>query len=197
VADSPQAHNPDPGSLSRADPAMHGGVDKIILSAEAIAARVASLSDEVAAACDAESLTVVGVLNGSLIFLADLVRRLPMRVQYDVIRAESYVGVRSSGQVRLRGGLPPIGGRDVLLVDDVLDTGLTLATVYDHLLSAKPRSLRTAVLLRKRPAREAGCKVDFVGFDLDDDFVVGYGLDYEGRYRNLPYIGRLGQGAGG
>ena len=161
--------------------------DEIRQRVEAVAARIAADLEAI------PELLVLGVLNGSIIFLADLVRRLPMRVRYDMIRASSYRGARSSGDVRIE-SFPDaalIAGRDVLLVDDILDTGRTLGLIGERIRAARPQSLHTAVLVTKRVARAVPVEVDYSGFEIDEGFVVGYGLDYEGRYRDLPYIGLL------
>jgi hypoxanthine phosphoribosyltransferase len=180
-------------SASRVEPRpLPEGVARLLISAEEIRARVQTIADEIARDVGGE-LFVLGVLNGSLIFLADLVRRLPMRVRYDMIRASSYRAGRSSGAVRIES--PPdaslITGRDVLVVDDILDTGRTLSRIRELVLAARPRSLRTAVMLSKRVRRDVEVPVDYVGFEIDEGFVVGYGLDYEGRFRDLPYVGLL------
>lgn len=170
------------------------GVSRVVFTAEQIHRRVVAVSHEIAADLEAvPEILVLGVLNGSIIFLADLVRRLPMRVRYDMIRAASYRGTRSSGQVRIA-DFPDrelIAGRDVLLVDDILDTGRTLGLICEKIRAARPRSLCTAVLITKRVERAVPVAVDYTGFEIDDGFMVGYGLDYEGRYRDLPYIGLL------
>jgi hypoxanthine phosphoribosyltransferase len=171
---------------------LPAGVTQVLFDAEQIAARVDSLAWEVSESFGSEEeLTVVGVLHGSLLFMADLIRRLPLPVRYELVQAESYAGTVSTGDVRIH--LAPaadrLRGRNVLLIDDILDTGRTLAKLRDLVLSHQPRALRIAVLLRKRVPRAAEVQADFVGFDLPDGFVVGYGLDYNGRFRNLPYIG--------
>ena len=170
------------------------GVSRVLITPGQIRGRVDDMAKEIARDIrHVPELLVLGVLNGSLIFLADLVRRLPVRVRYDVIRAVSYRGTESSGEVRVEAAPDPeqIRGRDVLLVDDILDTGRTLHCICERIRQAGPRSLRTAVILSKRTPRAVPVEVDHLGFEIDDGFVVGYGLDYEGLFRDLPYIGLL------
>jgi hypoxanthine phosphoribosyltransferase len=141
-----------------------------------------------------EELTLVAVLTGALVFLADLLRHLPLRTRVEVVSLSSYPGpaVRSQGvSFRLK---PPedLAGRNVLILDDILDTGQTLACLLEHVRAQRPASLRSCVLLRKRRTDLAGrVEPDWVGFEVPDDFVVGYGLDHDGLYRNLPDIRAL------
>ncbi len=169
-------------------------VARVLFDEAAIAARLDELASQITAAYEGKPLTVVAVLNGSLVFAADLLRRIPLPLQLDCISVASYHGgLESSGVVTfLQTGLPKVAGRDVLLLDDILDTGRTLAAIRHKLLcEANPLSVRLAVLLRKRKQRAESLDPDFVGFDIGDEFVVGYGLDYCGHYRNLPSIGVL------
>lgn len=178
-----------------ADPlVLPEGVSRVLITPGQIRGRVDDMAKEIARDIrHVPELLVLGVLNGSLIFLADLVRRLPVRVRYDMIRAVSYRGTESVGEVRIEAAPAPeqIRGRDVLLVDDILDTGRTLHRIRERIRQASPRSLRTAVILSKRAPRAVPVEVDHLGFEIDDGFVVGYGLDYEGLFRDLPYIGLL------
>lgn len=140
--------------------------------------------------CD---LTVIAVLTGSLMFTSDLLRRIPLRLKLDCLNVVSYHGkAQTSGQVIIKNSrLPDVAGRDVLILDDILDTGHTLAAICEKLETAKPRSLRVCVLLSKRKMRAREVHADYVGFEIEDEFVVGYGLDFMERHRNLPYIGVL------
>ncbi|HVC20821.1 MAG TPA: hypoxanthine phosphoribosyltransferase [Vicinamibacterales bacterium] len=164
---------------------------RVLLPAGLIEARV----HELAAAIDRDvptPLHVIGVLTGAFVFVADLVRALRGPLTVDFIAASSYAGTSTSGQVRLlQDTTLPLDGRDVLLVEDIVDTGLTLQALQDHLRARAPRSLRTVALLDKPSRRRAGVRLDYVGFTIPDVFVVGYGLDYEGRYRNLPGVAEL------
>jgi len=141
----------------------------------------------------ADDLHFVAVLKGAFMFLGDLVREIPSPLSVDFVALSSYArGTTTSGEVRLLKDLDvPLDGRHVVIIEDIVDTGLTLAYLYDILRARNPRSLRSACLLSKPSRRRAPVTVDYVGFEIDDVFVVGYGLDYDGQYRNLPYIGTL------
>jgi hypoxanthine phosphoribosyltransferase len=138
-------------------------------------------------------LTVVAILQGGLILMADLLRRVQLPLRIETITVSSYRGTESSGTVTfLQTKLPEINGRHVILLDDILDSGRTLHAIRDRFeKECQPASIRICVLLRKRKARACAIEADYVGFDIGDEFVVGYGLDYQGRYRNLPFIGVL------
>lgn len=164
---------------------------RILFSATAIAARLDDLAAELTAFYRGKPLTVLAILNGSLPFAADLLRRIPIPLHLECLSVASYHGgTESSGVVTFRqSALPPVAGRDVLLLDDILDTGRTLHAVRQRLLAeASPRSVRVAVLLRKKKERAEPLEADYAGFDIADEFVVGYGLDHDGRYRNLPDV---------
>ncbi len=167
---------------------------EILLPAERIRLRVAELAAAVAADYrDRQPFTVVGVLTGSLMFLADLVRQLDLPHRIGLIQASSYRG-ESTAPAELRVGpelLPDLRGRHVLLLDDILDTGQTLARLSSRLKELGPASVRSAVLLRKRGRQRVAFEPDYCGFDIPDAFVVGYGLDFNDEYRHLPYIGVL------
>jgi hypoxanthine phosphoribosyltransferase len=167
---------------------------RVLFDEAAIRARLNELGDEITRDYSGRELTVVAVLHGGLVFLADLLRRIDLPVRVATVNAASYHGAtRSCGQVTFTdGGLPDLAGQDVLLLDDILDTGRTLRAVSGRLADeCRPRSLRTCVLLSKRRPREAAVEADYTGFEIADEFVVGYGLDFQGRYRNLPLIGVL------
>lgn len=174
---------------------MQDDIARVVIPEREIATRVASMADEITAAFadNGEGITIVTILTGSLVFLADLIRRLPMRIRIALVATTSYAGKTTESRgARLEYAiLPDLGNCDVLIVDDILDTGRTLRMVRDLVRSRRPRSVHTAVLLRKRDVAPPVISVDFVGFDIEDEFVIGYGLDYDGLYRNLPYIGVL------
>lgn len=142
-----------------------------------------------------DGVHVVAVLKGAFVFLADLVRQLDVRLSLDFLAVSSYAaGSTTSGEVRLLKDLDmALDGRDVLLVEDIIDTGLTLTYLHDILRARGPRVLRTAVLLSKPSRRIITVPLDYVGFEIEDRFVVGYGMDHDERYRNLPYIGLVEQ----
>jgi hypoxanthine phosphoribosyltransferase len=164
----------------------------VLYPPDIIAARVRELAREIRADAS-QDLHFVAVLTGAFMFLGDLVREIPGPLSLDFVALSSYAhGTTTSGEVRLLKDLDaPLDGRHVVIIEDIVDTGLTLAYLEDILRARNPRSLRCACLLSKPSRRQASVMVDYVGFEIDDVFVVGYGLDYAGRYRNLPYIGTL------
>ena len=162
---------------------------EILLSAAQIQKRVAELAAELRRD-SADDLHLVAVLKGAFVFLSDLVRNIPGRVSLDFMALSSYAtGTTTSGEVRLLKDLDTaLDGRHVVIVEDIVDTGLTLHYLQDILRSRNPKSLRTAFLLSKPSRRKVDVAVDYIGFTIEDHFVVGYGLDYNERYRNLPDI---------
>jgi hypoxanthine phosphoribosyltransferase len=171
---------------------------KILLDAAAIQARVRELAAEIAGDYDAgEAIHFVCVLKGGFMFMADLVRAMGPRVTLDFIAMSSYAkSTTSSGEVRMLKDLDSgLEGRHVIIVEDIVDTGLTLTYLQDILRARSPRSLRTACLLSKPSRRIVNVKVEYVGFTIDDRFVVGYGLDFAEQYRSLPYIAELDEKA--
>ncbi len=166
---------------------------RTLLDAAAIKARVGELSRAIAGDYTGRTITVVAIMDGGLFFVADLLRGIDLPIRFHSLSASSYHGgTQSSGTVRLP--WPPgldLAGQDVLLLDDILDTGLTLGAVQDRIMEQKPASLRTGVLLSKKRKRARDVVADYVGFEIEDEFVVGYGMDYNGRFRNLPCIGIL------
>lgn len=176
---------------------MQDDIDRVIISEAALAARVARLAQEIAVHYqnNAEPMVIVTILSGALVFVADLIRRLPIRMRLGLIGVSSYPGsTRESRGARIKAHLDPdvaLRGQHVLIVDDILDSGNTLRLVQQMISAGQPKSLRTAVLLRKPNKAPADVSVDYVGFDIADEFVVGYGLDYDGQYRNLPHIAVL------
>jgi len=166
----------------------------ILLSSDEIAARVRELGAEIARdAAGAASLHLVCVLKGAVLFLADLVRAVPLPCTFDFLAVSSYAaGTTTTGEVRLLKDLDTaLDGRHVVIVEDIVDTGLTLSYLQEILKARGPKSLRTACLLSKPSRRKVDVPVEYIGFTIEDRFVVGYGLDYAGQYRNLPYVGYL------
>lgn len=172
---------------------MREDIKEVLLSAEEIRAGVLRLGAAIAAEYAGKNPLLVGVLKGAVVFLADLIRAIDVPLHYDFIAVSSYgAATRSSGQVQILKDIDQsIEGQDVLLVEDIVDTGLTLKYLVHNLRSRQPRSLRTCTLLDKPSRREVEIKPDYNGFTIPDHFVVGYGLDFANRYRNLPYIGVL------
>jgi hypoxanthine phosphoribosyltransferase len=164
-----------------------------LLTSPQIAERVQALGRDISRDFQSRPLTVVGVLHGSVVFVADLIRAISTPHQLGFVTASSYRGTATSPtELRLDlESLPDLAGRDVLLVDDIFDTGRTLATLVDRIAARKPAEIRTAVLLWKKDRTETALRPDYVGFEIPDRFVVGYGLDYNGDYRHLPFIGTL------
>jgi hypoxanthine phosphoribosyltransferase len=173
---------------------MLDDVARILFHEQTILSRLDALAREITTQYDGQELTVIAVLNGSLIFTADLLRRIPLPLQLDCLSVASYHGgTESSGVVTFdQLSLPEVDGRHVLIVDDILDSGRTLHAICAKLQAeAKPESVRICVLLRKDKPRAEALEAHYVGFDIGDEFVVGYGLDYMERYRNLPFVGVL------
>ena len=166
---------------------------EILLSEEEIQKRVAELASEIRRDFP-DGLHLVAVLKGAFIFLSDLVRHMPGNVSLDFMALSSYAkGTTSSGEVRLLKDLDQtLDGKNVIIIEDIVDTGLTLTYLQDILRARNPKSLRTACLLSKPSRRQVDVKVEYIGFTIEDRFVVGYGLDYAEQYRNLPYIAVLG-----
>ena len=168
-------------------------IDRMI-SAKAIAARIEELSREIASEfAGTDKLIVVGLLRGSFVFIADLVRELDLPIEVDFLEASSYGdNMTSSREVRILKDLrAPVEGRDVLVVEDIVDTGHTMSHVQRLLRGRGPKRLKSIALLDKPSRREVSFKADWTGFEIPDEFVVGYGIDFAQRNRNLPYIGKV------
>jgi hypoxanthine phosphoribosyltransferase len=164
-------------------------IDRVVVTREQIAARVAQLAGQIAEHYRGRELSILAVMTGSLVFLADLIRKLPLVMRLEILSVSSY----PDGAMRSRGvkagPLPAdFRGKHVLIIDDILDTGSTIDALGRSVKAAGAASIRTCVLLRKRHPRPVLGKADFVGLEIDDEFVVGYGLDYDNLYRNLPDI---------
>ena len=182
---------------------MRGDLERVLFDQPAIHRRLDDIAAQISNDYRDCDLTVIAVLHGSLMFVADLLRRIPLPLKLECLSVASYHGkAQTSGEVIFKvaaaspsgGGqilLPDVAGRDVLILDDVLDSGHTLAAVREVLEKTKPRSIRVCVLLSKKKQRAREVVTDYMGFEIEDEFVVGYGLDFRERYRNLPYIGVL------
>jgi hypoxanthine phosphoribosyltransferase len=171
---------------------------RVLITAGRIQRRIRALAKEIRKDFAGERLHLVSVLKGGVFFLTDLARNIPGEVSFDFIAVASYgQNTHSSGQVRLTRDLDSsIEGRTVIVVEDILDTGMTLQYLLRLFQQRKPKHLRVAVLLDKPERRIAAVRADYVGFTIPNEFVVGYGLDYSERYRNLPYVGILKLGSG-
>ena len=173
---------------------MHEDIEKVLIAEEVIEKRLDVIAQRVHSDFASEdALQVVAILKGALVFMADLLRRVPLRLEIECLNVASYHGgTESSGQVDfLDQKLPDVKGRCVLLIDDILDTGRTLEAVSEKLRLMGAREVKTCVLLTKDKERAAEVEADYSAFEIADEFVVGYGLDYDGKYRNLPYVGVL------
>ena len=172
---------------------LHDDVEEILLDAQTITDRVAELGAEISSDFADRDPVLVSVLKGSIIFLADLMRAMELPTSIDLMEVSSYgAGTESSGQVRIIKDLSnPIQGRHVIVVEDIIDTGLTLNYLLHYLADKRPASISIVCLLDKPARRLAEIPIDYVGFTIPDRFVIGYGLDFDERYRNLPYVGVL------
>ena len=172
---------------------MQADLERVLFDEATILRRLDEIAAQISNDYRDRELTVIAVLNGSIIFMADLLRRIPLPLKLDCLGVASYHGgTKSSGEVIFKQiALPDIADRHILILDDILDSGLTLAAIREKLETANPRSVRVCVLLQKRKARTWPVQADYVAFEIEDEFVVGYGLDYMERYRNLPFIGVL------
>jgi hypoxanthine phosphoribosyltransferase len=172
---------------------MQGDIELVLFDEPAIHRRLDEMAAQITADYRDRELTVTAVLTGGLMFMADLLRRIPLPLKLECLTVASYHGkVHTSGEVIFKQVvLQEVIYRDVLILDDILDSGHTLAAVQDKLATAKSRSIRVCVLLSKKKQRARHVEADYVGFEIEDEFVVGYGLDFMERYRNLPYIGVL------
>ena len=177
---------------------MLNDIERTLFHEQTILSRLDELGAQISRDYDGRELTVIAVLNGSILFVADLMRRIQLPLRLDCISVSSYHGgTESSGTVTFdQTSLPDVAGRHVLILDDILDTGRTLHAIRKRLHeAASALSVRICVLLRKEKVRAEELDADYVGFDIGDEFVVGYGLDYREQYRNLPFIGVLKHGA--
>ena len=172
---------------------MKDDIKKVLLSEEELHTRVAELGAQLSRDYEGKNLLMVSVLKGSVVFMADLMRAISQPAEIDFMVVSSYgSGVKSSGVVKIVKDLDiNLEGKDILIVEDILDSGMTLDYIKGMLLDRNPASIRICTLLDKPTRRKADLQADYVGFTVPDEFVVGYGLDYDERYRNLPYIGVL------
>lgn len=172
---------------------IHADLDSVLVTEADIKKRLKKLGAEITALYGQEEITIVAVINGAILFTADLIRHIGNPIRLDCIRISSYRNeTKSNGKPQVLGHLSlDLANRHVLLIDDILDTGKTLSMIVTMIQKMRPASVRTCVLLDKRGRREVEFEADLVGFQIPDKFVVGYGLDYAERYRNLPCIGVL------
>lgn len=172
---------------------IHNDIQEILYTEEDLKKIVSDMGQKIAKDYEGKQLFLLSVLKGSIVFMADLIRAIDLPCEIDFMAVSSYgAGVSTSGQVRV---LKDVGtsleGKDVLVVEDILDSGVTLSYLMKHLEAHKPQSIRLCTLLDKPTRRKVNIKADYIGMECPDAFIVGYGLDYAERYRNLPYIGAL------
>ena len=172
---------------------MTNDIMKVLLSKEEIDARVVELGKEISDRFEGTEPLFIGILKGSFIFMADLLRNVSLKCSMDFMAVSSYgAGTTTSGAVKINKDLnEDITGRHVIIVEDILDSGVTLSYLCGYLENRKPASITLVTLLDKPARRKAPVKADFIGFEVPDEFVVGYGLDYDEKYRNLPFVGIL------
>ena len=172
---------------------MRSEIESILVSEEQLQKRIAELGQEISSDYKGQKLLMVGVLKGSVVFMADLMRQIDLDVSIDFMAVSSYgSGTKTSGQVQILKDLNrSIEGKNILVIEDILDSGVTLSYLTSLLWSRKPASIRLCTLLDKPERRKVEVKPDYVGFTIPDAFVVGYGLDYDESFRQLPYVGIL------
>lgn len=180
------------GANDRVPAGWRHEVERVLITERQIARRVREMSREIERDFRGREMVIVSLLNGTVMFLADLVRHVSLPLRLDFIGVSSYGAGTESGELVFTKELRlDVRGRDVLLVDDILDTGKTMTRVLAKLEALKPKRIRTCVLLNKAARRTEDVEADYVGFEIPDEFVVGYGLDFAERYRNLPFVGVL------
>ena len=172
---------------------MHDDILKVLLTQEELREKVKELGRQITQDYQGKNLMIVTVLKGAVVFLADLMREIDVPAEIDFMVVSSYgAGTKSSGVVKIVKDLDvPLKDKDLLIVEDILDSGMTLSYLKELLERREPRSIRIATLLDKPARRKVDLKADYIGYSVPDEFVVGYGLDYDEKYRNLPYIGIL------
>ena len=172
---------------------MRSEIESILVPEEQLSKRIAELGEAITRDYKGQQLLLIGVLKGSVVFMADLMRRIDLDVSIDFMAVSSYgSGTKTSGQVRILKDLNrSIEGQNILIIEDILDSGVTLSYLTGLLWSRKPASIRLCTLLDKPERRRVDVKPDYVGFTIPDAFVVGYGLDFDERFRQLPYVGIL------
>ena len=170
---------------------MHNDIKKISLNEEQIEEIVSRLGKEISNDYNGKEPLFIGILKGCIPFMPDLLKNVSINCTLDYLRVSSYEGTKSSGKITIKGDIPSVKDKDVIIVEDILDTGRTLMNVRNLLLEEGAKSVNICVLLDKPEGRIVDIKADYVGGHVRNEFVVGYGLDYNEKYRNLPYIGVL------
>lgn len=171
---------------------MHEDIERVLITEEEIKRRVKELGEEISRDYKGKDLVIVAVLRGAIVFLCDLIREISIPITLDFLSISSYSGQTQTGVVRILKDLDEsIEDRHVILVEDIIDTGLTLNYILKTLKARRPADIRVCALLDKKARRIVDVRIDYVGFEIPDEFVVGYGMDYGQRYRSLPFIGIL------
>ncbi|WP_182185737.1 hypoxanthine phosphoribosyltransferase [Pectinatus frisingensis] len=172
---------------------MHSDLEKILFTPEQIQARVHELGEKISADYAGKEIVTVGILKGAIVFFADLIREIKIPVKFDFMAASSYgITTKTSGTVRILKDIDTdIENKHVIIVEDIIDSGLTLKYLKNNFEHRKAASVKLCAMLNKPEGRRTDLTGDYIGFDVPDEFIVGYGLDYASRYRNLPYIGVL------
>ena len=166
----------------------------ILYSKEDIQTRVSKLAQEIDKDFQGEEVVIIGVLNGSFVFVADLIREMKNPVHLDFISVSSYDGTQSTGELKMQKDIKvDIKDKNVVVVEDIVDTGLTISKLVDLFKQRGPKTLKVATLLHKSVKTEVPVQIDYLGYEIEDRFVIGYGLDFNGRYRELPYIGEYSE----
>lgn len=164
----------------------------ILINKSKLEKRIEEMGKQIAKDYEGKELVLVGILKGSVIFMAELAKNIKKSVALDFMDVSSYEGTESTGKIKINKDIrDTIEGKDVIIVEDIIDTGRTLTYVKEYLAQKNPNSIKIATMLSKPSRRVLELKVDYIGFAIDDKFVVGYGLDYNEQYRNLPYIGYI------
>ncbi len=174
---------------------MHKDCEKVLLTEEQLRARVQEMGQQIGTDFKGEEgpIIAIGILRGSVIFMAELVRQIDNDVELEFMAVSSYgASTETSGEVTIKKDLDiDIEGKNVLIIEDIIDSGVTLSHLKEMLLKRNPKSLKICTLLNKPERRKTDVQVDYIGFEIPDEFVIGYGLDYNNKYRNLPYVGIL------
>ncbi len=165
---------------------------EVLISESKIEKRINELAKEINKEYEGKELILLGILKGSIVFMVELAKKLKMKVKFDFMEVSSYEGTESTGNLKIKKALKEdIEGKDVLIIEDIIDTGRTLKELKKYLEAKNPNSVKIATLLSKPSRRVVEIEADYMGFEVEDKFVVGYGLDYNQKYRNLPYIGYI------
>ncbi len=163
---------------------------KVLISSSKIKSKVNKIAQQINKDFKNKKLVVVSVLSGSVVFCSDIIRKLSVDFEIDFVRVTSYKGKKSSGKIKfLCDTVIDIKGKDVLLIEDICDSGRTLSYIKELFIKRKAKSVKICTLINKKVEKYKQIKIDYFGFDIDNEFIVGYGLDYDGKYRGLPYIG--------